>query len=535
MRNLIKQLVTIYRLPILAGFLIGTSYIPFPPWALLFCLVPLFVFWTRSTRSDIGAKKAFIGGWLTQFILSLIGFHWIAYTAVEFGHFPLWGGALALLGFCVIAHLHYAIAGPIGYWLTQKFQLGTGATVFTFATVFAIVEHRYPMIFPWHLGYPWLWAGFPGAQITDVIGFEGLNIATIYINALLAWGFIEWREKASSKRVATLAGAGLTLFAVLNLLGIGRAEPWTQTDAELKVLAVQGNIGNFDKIMAERGRSFREPIVQKYIELTQKGFLENPSADLVIWPETAFPDVLDAPFINESNARLLRNFVQASKVPLLTGSYSYDRESKDTFNGFFYIDAQGNLPIAPYRKSILLVFGETFPFSEYLPYMDTLFPDLGSFGRGLGPTTMPVTAGGAEIRLGPQICYEGLYPWFTASLTKQGAQILTNVTNDSWFGKPFEPQQHLYMTLARAVEFRRPLIRSTNTGITTVALASGEILNQSPLHDEWTGLFRVPYMSEPSETIYQKIAGRWVWALVFGLVLLVVFGRGRKQKRTHSP
>ena len=65
----------------------------------------------------------------------------------------------------------------------------------------------------------------------------------------------------------------------------------------------------------------------------------------------------------------------------------------------------------------------------------------------------------------------------------------------------------MMMTLARGVEFRRPVLRATNTGITTVALASGEILARSPLHEEWAGVFEVPYLRNPPPTFYQ----RWFW------------------------
>ncbi|MES2857185.1 MAG: apolipoprotein N-acyltransferase [Bdellovibrionota bacterium] len=518
-----SQAFMTYRLPIVAGFLIGTSYIPLPPWAIFFGLVPLFVFW----KDAITPKQAFIGGWVTQFILNLIGFHWIAYTAIEFGHFPVWGGALTLIGFASVAHLYYALAGWFAVFISRKFNLEAKWFVALGVLCFAILEEVFPMIFPWHLGYPWLWAGFPGAQFADVIGFDGLNLVTLAANALLAYAVLYWK---SNRRGHTywFVGSAITLLIVINLLGIGREKPWLQTDAQLDVIAVQGNIGNFDKLLAEKGREFRKPIIEKYVTLSRQAMDKNPEAKLLIWPETAFPDYLDPEYVNDSPAVQVRFFIQKNKIPLLTGSYSYDPTLKETYNGFFFIDETGKVAGPPHRKSILLVFGETFPFSEYLPYMDKLFPDLGSFGRGKGPMVMNIMVAGENIRIGPQVCYEGLYPWFSAGLSKLGAQILTNVTNDSWFGREFEPKQHLYMTLARAIEFRRPLLRSTNTGITTAITASGEILSRSEVGEEWSGMFKIPYTKEPKHTFYEKIAGQWPWALAFLLVLLLAFGRAKR-------
>ena len=83
--------------------------------------------------------------------------------------------------------------------------------------------------------------------------------------------------------------------------------------------------------------------------------------------------------------------------------------------------------------------------------------------------------------------------------------MIVNLTNDSWYGTWAEPYQHLYMTLARAVEFRRPVVRATNTGISTVILANGDVLEKSPLQKEWTHIFNVPYSKEE----YKKEIKRW--------------------------
>ena len=512
--------------------MIGTSYIPFVPWAMFFGLTPLFLFWAQAKTPG----RAFFAGWLTQLILHLIGFHWIASTAIEFGHFPIWGGVLTLVGFSAIAHLHYPIAGWLAVNARNRLKIQSLWFFAVCAMLFAIVERFTPMIFPWHLGYPWLWAGLPGAQFADVIGFEGLNIFTIIVNAMIACALvIERKERA----LALIGGAVATVVA-LNLAGFGRAESWKHTDQSLKILTVQGNIGNFDKLMAEQGRNFRTPIVTKFLDLTLKGLTAHPDTEIVLWPETAFPDVLDLPYQNDPSAARVRKFVIEHKTPLLTGSYSYDAKTKSTYNGFFFVNSLGLTPEEPYRKSILLVFGETFPFSDYIPYMEKLFPDLGSFGRGKGPTVMTIdtgvdnSAGHRMIKYGPQICYEGLYPWFTVELAKKGAQVLGNVTNDSWFGRDFEPQQHLYMTLARAIEVRRPLIRSTNTGITTGITAAGEILQKSPQNQEWSGLFEIPYMSHPPHTFFEVMDGLWIWILFGSLGLLLGFAREKTGEKTKE-
>jgi apolipoprotein N-acyltransferase len=153
-------------------------------------------------------------------------------------------------------------------------------------------------------------------------------------------------------------------------------------------------------------------------------------------------------------------------------------------------------------------------------------PPTGHFARGSGPTALLNWNG---YKMGGQICYESLFPGFSRSLAELGAQFIVNVTNDSWYGSWQEPYQHMYMTLARGVEFRRPVLRVTNTGISTVSLASGEILERSPIHQPWAGLYEVHYLKNPPATFYQN----WFWlvpCLLWGtLVLLLTMGLKKQQ------
>ncbi len=521
--------------PILTGLLIGTSYIPFPPWAILFGIAPLAVAWYRlaiTSSAALSARelrslllKGFFLGWLAQFILNAIGFHWIAITAIEFGHFPIWAGGLTLMAFCSLAHLYSGLSGALALYVFKKLQqrgitLAPAAFVTVVFSFFSLIEALWPSIFPWHLGYTWLWAGFPGVQISDVIGFEGLNLVSLTCNALFAIGWIKWAKSGKTFLLRARPSVGwiaasMALFVGTNLTGIGREQPWREGTEELKLLIVQGNIGNYEKLIVEQQKDFSTPIVSTYLRLTGQGFKDHPDASFALWPETAFPDFLDLAFQQERNWQTLHKFVVAQKKMILTGAYSHDHTKKETYNGFFAMTPDASHISQPYRKSILIPFGEKFPFSDIIPYMKWLFPGLGSFGQGGGPSVMKLDG----FHLGPQICLESLYPTFSASMARQGAEIFSNVTNDSWFGKTFEPHQHMIMTLARAIENRRPLLRATNTGITTVALADGTILEKSPIGKEWVGAYTVPFKKNPPVVFYSKIAGYTPW---FAILILVI-------------
>jgi len=506
----------LYSLPILSGFLIGTSYIPFPPWALFFCLAPLWIFWTRTHS----LKQVFWGGWITQFILNLIGFHWIAHTVVAFGQMPWPVGFFVLFIFCSLAHIYYPLAGVLWKITTQKFRLSSTASWLILPLLFALTERLYPFIFFWHLGYPWLWAKFPGYHLAEWIGFFGLNLVTLTVNVCIAILYLSkrrtWRHPA--------AGAGLTLLLTTQILGFYISSHLLQTDLQLKVLMVQGNIGNLDKLLAEHSNRAAEKAVNVYIKLTREALAQESNVDLIIWPETAFPEMIYESSIGPQRRRLHR-LVQEFNIPILTGAYQRGANQKP-YNSIVLLDS--NKVVDSYQKTMLLAFGEYFPFADTFPQLKKWFPMVSDFGRGQGPATLAM----GDLNIGPQICYEGLFDEFSLGQQKQNAHFMVNITNDSWFGRPFEPYQHMYMTLARAIENRRPLIRVTNTGISTVVLASGEVLKLSPIQKEWYGVYEIPIASSPPSTFYANLGERWPWVLVLAM-LLVYIGDRIARTRQH--
>lgn len=510
-----------YRLPILAGVLAGTSYIPFPPWALFFCLVPLWLFVISAKNS----KEVFLGAWITQFILSAIGFNWVAHTAVEMGHFSWFYGVLSLIGFCSVAHLYIPISAAVWYWINKHWPLGALSRVLLLATLLAFFTNIFPSMFPWHFGYPWLWVGLPGIQVADWIGFEGLSLVTLLINGLLT---LAWIERKNLKTTYRSIGAAVSLFVLVNLVGLIKSENLAPPDASIKVLIVQGNIGNFEKLEAEKGTTqFRPAIIDRYLDLTKQGLAAHPEAEIVIWPETAFPNYIDSEFKTESAVARLRVFLLSAHRPLITGAYSRNAETRVTYNALAAVNSDGELLMDhPYRKTIRLAYGEYVPGAEYFPVFNKIFPNVSTIGVGSGPTVIKLNS----WRFGLQICYEGIFTWFSNALAKSGAEVFINVANDSWFGHSFEAYQHLYMTVARAIEFRIPLIRSTNTGITTVGLANGKTLEFSPQNQEWFGLYEVPYRRNPPQSIYSYVEPIWYLFLLLLCGLVIWRGQAKPQK-----
>lgn len=526
------------RAALLSGVLHGTSYIPFPPWAILFCFAPLFRWLTDETRTR---KQAFLAGWVMQFTLTLIGFHWIAYTAHEFGFFPWPVAVLVLILFAAFIHLHIPLAALAAREINARAGLTGAKALFATALTFALVERIWPMIFPFHLGYTLLWARIPIFQWADVIGFSGLSTLIYLANAWITWMWGEWKD-GTRRKVAAHGGSLAVIVALLMLGGIWHKEAWNEADGKVTILGVQANIGNLEKVYAEQGRGYQNSITTRFTNLTALGFTKHPEADAAIWPETAFPDYANQPEKARRNLLIIESGLAAFNKPLITGSYAKDdvpppgQSEPLSYNSLFVLNSHGEILSGPAHKTVLLAFGEYMPFSEEFPILLAWFPFISNFGRGPGPTVLEMPLlNGERLKLGVQICYEGLFPSFTRGLADRGAQVLVNVTNDSWFGTPFEPRQHMIMTLARAIEVRRPLMRSTNTGITTAILANGDILQQSPSDQEWTGVFPIAYKKTPALTPFERFGHQdWLLWLVLlgGLVAAGIRGGTPNAART---
>jgi apolipoprotein N-acyltransferase len=504
-----------WLLPILSGIFIGTSYIPFPPWASLFCFVPLWLFWMQQTR----LKDVLIGGMATSFVFTIIGFNWITYTLHEFAQLNWFVAGIGMVVYALVAHLFVPIAGGLWFWGKQKFDWPAPLSLGLLALITILSEAHSFTLFDWNFGYSWYGANIPLYQWAEFIGFSGLSALTLLVNLPL---YIAW-QKRGQMMGKLIAAAVIVSFVVLNMGGLWLKDRLPPPDASFTTLLAQASTENSEKMAAELGKGKQESLLRRYMILTDQALDSHKATtiDFAIWPETAFPALFGEKFIDAPYPTALMRYVHERQLPLITGAYSKDDTAQLITNSLFSLDKDGSIVPPHYSKTILLAFGEYIPGEKWFPVIRDLLPATGHFARGAGPTQLMSLK---DYKIGAQICYEGLFPKFSRDLAKLGAQFIVNTTNDSWYGSWQEPYQHLYMTLARGVEFRRPVIRVTNTGISTVALASGEILERSPIHKPWSSVYSVPYLKSPPITFYQQ----WFWLLPVLLWggLLVLLGLG---------
>lgn len=545
----------------LSSTLLVMSFPPVAGWGLIF--VGFVPFLLGVALAPSAREVAWLGFSQSVFFL-LGGFHWISFVVTNFGGLPWIVGVLVVLIFSIFAELQFFFFGLIAYALfraASERQVSSSRWARAFLAflvlplVYVGLDYLNPKIFPSTLGHA-LYGWLSVAQIAEFGGVFILTFPVLVANFAVASLVLAWWRKlrparfgAAGQSVAVVFPGPLAACLALLLLGAGLffASEWgtrriaALTDLKktytkkLKFSVIQGNIGDIDKLSSEKGY---EPAVQKVLSTYRDATLASVRAfhpDLVIWPETAYP-FLYTHFADDASNRSgaardqwIKTFMTELNTPLFFGAYS--SQGKRDFNTAFLVKPPFELA-ATYRKSILLAFGEYVPLGPLSPLIQNIVPTIADFGRGPGPIVVDVKG----VKLGPQICYEGIFPEHSRGAAKLGADILLNITNDSWFGRTHEPNLHLLLTLFRTIELRRPMIRGTNTGISTVVDITGEMRWSTRLFEPASidAELAVPGEGQRApETFYSRhgelfAAACAVVALVaacyaFGPLILVVF------------
>jgi apolipoprotein N-acyltransferase len=159
------------------------------------------------------------------------------------------------------------------------------------------------------------------------------------------------------------------------------------------------------------------------------------------------------------------------------------------------------------------MFGEYLPLGETFPILYKWSPNSGQFTAGTTLDPLRIIQGGAEHRVTTLICYEDIIPAFTrAAVNHADPEMLVNMTNDAWFGDSTEPWEHLALAKFRAIEHRKYLIRSTNSGVSAIIDPVGRVVAQTSTMTQETLLETVHWLAG-GRTLYGLI-GDGLWWLV---------------------
>ena len=247
--------------------------------------------------------------------------------------------------------------------------------------------------------------------------------------------------------------------------------------------------------------------------------------DLVVWPETATPFY----FLNQAElTQMVKKGIRDTGADFLIGSPSFRSKKKgvEYYNSAYLIGAQGNL-YGRYDKAHLVPFGEYVPLKKWLPFINKIVEGVGDFRPGREGHTLPWK----NYRLGIQICYEIIFPGLSRSMAQNNADLLVNITNDAWYGRSSAPYQHFSMAIFRAVENRRSLIRSANTGISGFVDPAGRIVASTKLFEDALITRKMPLLQ--TTTIYTRIGDLFALLCLAATLTVALYALVRHRNATR--
>lgn len=510
---------------LLAAFVGGClGFLSFPEinWTPLIIIAYVPYFWLLNHCE--GLKETVWYTWLYSAVMTLGGFFWIAHTAMEFGGLPWFAAYPILLLYAAVGSINLAVTGGIVALLRKRIPMQWQALWVT--AIFVAVEAFFPKLFYWYAGNA-IYRVIPMIQIAELGGAIMLTTQILWMNYVLFALLDHYvlprlrpfrnlpQHFAPREALVTVAlGTGFALFSlVYGTIRLRQIEEHMSDGTQKNIGVVQGNIGNFDRLMAQYGhRETFQKVVEIHRDLTLALQHEQTQPlDLVLWPEGAYP----FPFPDKRpEHHALAELTRKMNAALVTGGSSIQRKPEYRyFNAMALIEPGQDTARAIYNKHILLAFGEYMPLASIFPSLKELIPAISDFGAGPGPEMMRYR----DFKIAPIICYEALDPHYLREYARQGANIILNSTNDSWYGKWQEQEQHLALAQLRSVETRMVQVRATNTGISAVIMPNGRITNRATRDLPTYFAVHVPLMELPA-TLYARY-GDW-WALMMIVLVL---------------
>jgi len=500
-----------WLLPLLSGLLWLLSLQPYGLFGLIFvAFVPLLY----SLRREGGFGR----GWWTG--LALFGplLHWLRHIDPDLG-WVAWGASAPCCS------LFPALLGAAFAFFRRRCGPATALLSFPFLGVLVDYSRCFgPLAFPWGMPAHALWQALPLIQIADLTSFYGVTFVILTVNAAFAAFFLCPRQAPA---FATAAILGLSLSVGYSLYRLETVDD--QQGPPIRVGLIQGNVPLSEKEQSEN----LSAILEKHLKMSREAVEQG--AELLIWPETAVNTYLP---LRPDFLADLGDFARETGTYLLLGAID-TKDGETIYNAAFLFGPQGRI-LGRYHKTHLVTFGEFTPWRKRWAFMQTFSPrrpNEPDYSAGREHVPIPTGLG----RLGTPICFDAIFPQIPRDFVRQGTEVLSIITNDAWFGPTEAAAQHLALAVFRAIETRRHIARTANTGISCFITPRGWLRGGDP--HRYQALFR----GDPKDlftdevlvgevhrrrdlTFYARFGDVFVWGCG-----VVVVGVGIGCRRRRSP
>ncbi|MBI4447224.1 MAG: apolipoprotein N-acyltransferase [Acidobacteria bacterium] len=497
-------------LPFLSGLLVWLSFPNYSFFPLAWvALIPYALF----LLSKPPVWKLLAGHTLFSAIYFCGVLYWVPRVVALYGNFQ-WLAALGVFSLMILVPVLFLLPFTV---LTRWFAGRSAKLALLAAPGFWMLTEYLRNYYPVE-GFPWALLGYSQVpytlfmQVADVGGVYLVSFIVVLCNCLLLWSM-------RSKTWKPLLALALLLSSV-HLYGAYRLYVWSPSQtATARVALVQGNIGLSED---------REHYAEKYFETLPDYYHSavTQGAAWVIFPEAQNPYYFEDDFYYSS---FWQRLAASSKVPLLFNSTTLEKgESVQYYNSAILLDSNGR-PAFRYHKMHLVPFGEYVPLERWLTWLEPLVQEVSAFSAGKGFPVGRVD----HLRFGTLICFEAIFPEISRTFVQQQAEILVNITNDSWYGRTGAPRQHLEIATVRAIENRKVLLRAANSGYSAVIDEKGRVLEELGLFEE--GMIVREVNGNLYTSIYSYVGDRLNWALIaISFVLVLIVGKDRINDRRFA-
>jgi len=498
----------------LTGLLLYAAW-PESPLTLLIFIAFLPLLWLERQ----GIRRARFFGWtyLSMLIWNTATTWWI------------WNStAPGAIGAILANSLLMCVPWILFHWIRQRMGNSFGYL----SLVVFWLSFEYFHLQNWGLSWPWLTIGNVFAthprwiEWYEFTGVSGGGLWIMTVNILLFQWLWQLAQHRVFKRQTLTTAIALVVVPLLLSLFLITPSPEVTTPGTLipsvptpdktsfsNIVIVQPNIDPYEKIAT----GTFDVQLHKLIRLSDSAIDSNTV--LVIWPETAL--YLEDSGIEEDHMkenyflRPLWDFLDRHpRLNLLTGMESFrffnGRHSPtafripnsdkyvESYNAAAILDSSGLLQV--YHKSRLVPGVETLP--PFLHFIDSWFEKFGGTTAGYTgqPDRTPLSTSDHTYSIATAVCYESIYGEFMSRYVRNGANLIAIITNDGWWGNTPGHRQHEDYARLRAIETKRWVVRSANTGISCVIDPNGRITTSRPWDQAATIKISVP--AENEKTFY---------------------------------
>ncbi len=451
---------------------------------LLVALAPLLFLEDRIARDpDMRHKgsRFFKYSYLHCLVWNILTTYWVLFSTVP-------GGLMA-----IFANSFLMTLPLLAFFWTKRIwgeKIGYPALIIYYTT-FELFHLN------WDLTWPWLTLGNGFASMPFLIQwyeYTGHLGGSIWIWLVNICVFLYLRKCTVNRPLYKKAAIALAIIPMLISALI-----WTthqEKGKDVEAVVVQPNIDPYKEKFwsAEKFIPYEEQL-QRLLDLSAAKSTQN--TQLVFWPETALATNYDEANIDSYDLiqRLKRFVASYPDLHLIGGLDSYklygenanasptvrfreDLGHYDVFNTAMHVNKAGKIEL--YHKSKLVPGVEKLPYPEFFKILGPLAIDLGGTVGSLGSQQERAVFWAADgVGVAPVICYESVYGDFVTGYVRKGATLIGIITNDAWWGDTPGYKQHLQYGALRAIENRRSIARSANTGISCFINQRGEILEQT--------------------------------------------------------